>query len=53
MEKCRECQEEYEREEMKHNLCEDCFADFQSHDLEYQIEKAMHYAELRNETKPD
>lgn len=39
--KCKDCREEYE-EELNYGLCEDCFAEFQSNDLEYQIEKAMY-----------
>lgn len=41
MEKCFECQEEYEA--MPNGLCEDCQSDFDSLDLEDRLFRAMSY----------
>ncbi len=40
---CKECKEHYEKEEMHFGLCEDCYSDFQSMDLEDRLEKAIAY----------
>ncbi len=45
MKKCVECEEEYEADELAFGLCEDCQADFDDNDAEYQLEKALHYAD--------
>jgi len=52
MTKCKECSAEYE-ETMPFGLCEDCQADFDSNDAEYQLERAMYFAELKAEQKPE
>ena len=47
---CKDCGETYE-DELRYGLCEDCLAEFQLHDLESQIDKAMHFYEPQ-EPKP-
>lgn len=39
---CKECGDEYERDDMLYGMCADCYDNFKRNDLEYQIEKAMY-----------
>lgn len=39
---CKDCGDKYDRDDIRYNMCPDCLSNFQSTDLEHQIDKAMH-----------